>query len=1206
MASNNDLSEEMSSLVRDAWFNIVVHGFTTNTERGQLHLKELRILAIHSKPLVAEQRGEQVESDIELNTVLRRGISQDHETTQKKRLTALLPSRAREIGALSYRKVIFLQAAYLVETLRADAGDCSKALTYFLEPSMRRGEMSSTMEAVTAAVMETYLRKSLTGLNPTFSAPHVAKQLASIFTGCCYRIERVQQAAMNCADRIIRDVPSALCQKSSLFALLEILSLLWVSCLEAETDEYGLRSSFTSSKGHITIEMSDDYGLRRRTLDALYKKAKGWVTAVINIAPANVKGLLQTYLSEYDDEGAYGHISLGRSFASEMGTVIPSMDQRLEAIDRHGECNINTASDFIAQYTTRQEYRYAEALPDHNAEWLRSMHLDERRPSITSKTDKDCDDAVSVLSKLEAQIHKKKHIAITEIRDVLRRAAALLCRSDKDECAIIRYLVSIPFAIFTKHMEPRILMEIAQQWELTSHRKIGIFNGMFIHQDPFYIKEEFAPSDRTLLSSHFNATRLGSPHTEKTFLRILDLTLDSLKHSTGHPLAREIRFQIVLFGLRVLRHTTTLDLPSKYRLKDKILSAALSWFTFAPRWSFGGNRLQLKAETRLLNDVVIAFRSVTMAGSKPTAMLQLMQAKEELLHVLIESEQIRLNVWLDPLRQGRDIQVPAPAKVPNDAALLPLVKTAWNENPSLAIQLVSRFPSARLHQDVRLLLLQFPDKAISEPEAVHILLGDTLPSDVAFQMKYLLYWAPVNPISAVTYFLPSYRNHPFIVQYAMRALESHSVDVTFFYVPQIVQTLRYDDLGYVERYIVETAKFSQLFAHQIIWNMKANAFKDEDSLIPDVVKPTLDKVTNRMIESFSGVDKAFYEREFTFFDEVTSISGKLKPYIKRPKPEKKQKIEEELRKIKVEIGVYLPSNPDGVVIGIDRQSGKPLQSHAKAPYMATFRIKKMDNSIEIWQSAIFKVGDDCRQDVLALQMIAAFRGIFNSVGLDVYVFPYRVTATAPGCGVIDVLPNSISRDILGREAVNGLYDYFISKYGNEDSLRFQEARANFVKSMAAYSIISFLLQFKDRHNGNIMIDDAGHILHIDFGFCFDIAPGGVKFERAPFKLTTEMVAVMGGSTEHQAFKWFEELCVKAYLASRPYTDKLSQLVMLMMDSGLPCFKPESIQHFRDRFVLEKTEAEAALFMRSLVKRSYGSYSTGVYDQFQLLTNGIPY
>lgn len=384
-----------------------------------------------------------------------------------------------------------------------------------------------------------------------------------------------------------------------------------------------------------------------------------------------------------------------------------------------------------------------------------------------------------------------------------------------------------------------------------------------------------------------------------------------------------------------------------------------------------------------------------------------------------------------------------------------------------------------------------------------------------------------------------------------------------------------------------------------------------------------------MIAEFSDVDRSFYEREFTFFDDVTSISGKLKPFIKEPKPVKKQKIEEELRKIKVEVGVYLPSNPDGVVIGIDRKSGKPLQSHAKAPYMATFRIQKTigsmeqadnllqdanknggtdseQNTVEVWQSAIFKVGDDCRQDVLALQMISAFRGIFNNVGLDVYVFPYRVTATAPGCGVIDVLPSSISRDMVGREAVNGLYDYFISRYGNEDSLRFQEARSNFVKSMASYSMISYILQFKDRHNGNIMIDDAGHILHIDFGFCFDIAPGGVKFERAPFKLTKEMVAVMGGSTEHQAYKWFEELTIKAFLASRQYTEKLSQIVLLMMDSGLPCFKPESIQNFKDRFVLEKTDREAADYMRHLIKKSQGSYSTGVYDQFQLITNGIPY
>ncbi|KAI0842260.1 hypothetical protein F5Y06DRAFT_259383 [Hypoxylon sp. FL0890] len=1258
--------DDKHSLIRDAWFNIVVHGFTPLTERGQKYIKELRIMAIHSPPLVAEQRGEQIESDIELNTVLRRANTSDREARQKKQLTELVPSKASDIRGLSYRKVMFLQAAYLVESLRADSGDCTKTLSYYLEPSMRKEDVRGVMEGITATVMEKYLLKTIEAKLPTFSAHYAASQLAAIFCGCCHRIQRVQQAAFYCADKFVREIPSSLCQKSSLFALLELLSLMWTSCLEAETDMYDPRSVFTSKLGHVTVELSDDYAFRKTTLNNLYSRAKSWVSLAINLASSDVKGLLQTYLSEFDDEGAYGHMSLGRSFAVEMGSSIPATDQRLTSLDPVGETAINTASHFIAQYTTRQEYRYGEALPTHGKDLINIMPM-MRRDSFIRAAPSDRADAVTALAHVESRLTGKKTTPLHDVRDILRRAAALLCRSSRDESAITHYLVSIPFRIFTKEsinfgvsiwlgvinenprMESRILAEIAQQWEIVIHKKLGLFSPTLMHPDPFFLKQEFAPSDNEGLarrrqqvhnllaphtrliqffSSHFNATRLGSPDTHRIFLRMLDLTLDALKNSASHPMARELRLRIVLFSLRVLRVSTAVRTSTQWRLKDKILSAGLSWFKFAPKWSFGSNLLQLKTEVRLINDVLAALKAVSYIAAQATGNFKVLAQKETLLQTLLESEQMRLNVWVHPLNEGHHRHlIPHHNKTTLETTLKPLVRVAWTEDPSLAIQLVGRFSIPAIHNEVRWLLLNFPARAIVEPEALPILLGGELPADVRFQLKFLLFWAPVNPVTAVTYFLPAYRNHPFLIQYAMRALEYHSVDVTFFYVPQIVQSLRFDTLGYVERYIIETAQFSQLFAHQIIWNMKANSYKDDDATIPDPIKPALDKVMDKMIGSFSDEDRNFYEREFAFFDEVTSISGKLKPLIKRDKPEKKQKIEEELRKIKVDVGVYLPSNPDGVVIGIDRKSGKPLQSHAKAPYMATFRIKKAkggveeieeaaqemsktgespaENTIEVWQSAIFKVGDDCRQDVLALQMIAAFRGIFHNVGLDVYVFPYRVTATAPGCGVIDVLPNSISRDMLGREAVNGLYDYFISKYGNEDSLRFQHARNNFVKSMAAYSIISFLLQFKDRHNGNIMIDDAGHILHIDFGFCFDIAPGGVKFERAPFKLTGEMLAVMGG-TDNQAFKWFEELCVKSFLACRPHAEKLSQIVLLMMESGLPCFKPESVRYFKERFVLERTEREAAEFVRDLVRKSAGSYSTMVYDQFQLMTNGIPY
>jgi len=80
-------------------------------------------------------------------------------------------------------------------------------------------------------------------------------------------------------------------------------------------------------------------------------------------------------------------------------------------------------------------------------------------------------------------------------------------------------------------------------------------------------------------------------------------------------------------------------------------------------------------------------------------------------------------------------------------------------------------------------------------------------------------------------------------------LAQHPVDVTFFFVPQIVQALRYDDLGelprararqleklnitqyagYVNHFVFDTARISQLFCHQIIWNMKANCYKDDSA-----------------------------------------------------------------------------------------------------------------------------------------------------------------------------------------------------------------------------------------------------------------------------------------------------------------------------------------------------------------------------------------
>ncbi len=54
------------------------------------------------------------------------------------------------------------------------------------------------------------------------------------------------------------------------------------------------------------------------------------------------------------------------------------------------------------------------------------------------------------------------------------------------------------------------------------------------------------------------------------------------------------------------------------------------------------------------------------------------------------------------------------------------------------------------------------------------------------------------------------------------------------------------------------------------------------------------------------------------------------------------------------------------------------------------------------------------------------------------------------------------------------------------------------------------------------------------------------------------------SIDSEPFKWFMELAVKAFLAARPYADSVITLVSLMLDTELPCFKKDTIEHLRGK------------------------------------------
>jgi phosphatidylinositol 4-kinase B len=264
---------------------------------------------------------------------------------------------------------------------------------------------------------------------------------------------------------------------------------------------------------------------------------------------------------------------------------------------------------------------------------------------------------------------------------------------------------------------------------------------------------------------------------------------------------------------------------------------------------------------------------------------------------------------------------------------------------------------------------------------------------------------------------------------------------------------------------------------------------------------------------------------------------------------------------------------------------------------------------------IIKSNDDLRQEAFTMQLIELCQEAFQLADLELWVSPYRIVATGRSTGVVECARNAMSFDALKKRpgyGKGGLREHLqrMTEFTADPGGSFMTAQQNFVHSLAAYSLMSYFFLFKDRHNGNLLLDTAGHVIHIDFGFVFGIAPGGsFSLEMStPFKLTEEMLDVMGG-LRSPLFAEFVTLFCCGFLALQLHCDTFLTLVEITSkDSTFKCFDGRDTQDIvaklRERFCPDLSKEDTISYALDLIKQATTSYGTRQYDLYQYLSQGI--
>lgn len=475
----------------------------------------------------------------------------------------------------------------------------------------------------------------------------------------------------------------------------------------------------------------------------------------------------------------------------------------------------------------------------------------------------------------------------------------------------------------------------------------------------------------------------------------------------------------------------------------------------------------------------------------------------------------------------------------------------------------------------------------------------TSPLQVA-EIPYILKeWAPISSTEALSLLDPKFADLD-VRKYAVSRLENLNDNELMLYMLQLVQALKfelYDDSPLAHFLLRRGLAEPKFLGHQLFWQLISEAHISQ-------IRQRFSAVLVNFIYGIGSYRKEL-KTGYRFTQKLVELNTDL---CKLSHIEATEQFKIRLKDVEIPDEFHLPMDPRLVVDSFILEDCKVMNSKKK-PFWLTFHNAAPFSTEPV--KTMFKVGDDLRQDQLTLQIMKVMEHLWRQNQVDLRMNCYGVLPTGFNQGFIEVVPNSITEQVLQQEGgrwtgvfkTNTMKD-FLEK-NNSSQINLNIAKENFLLSSAGYAVSSCVIGLADRHPGNIMVQRDGHFFHIDFGHFLGNFKKKLGYQRedAPFHFSPACAEALGGVGSEQ-YKRFEETCANAYNILRNNANLLMSMMLLMLGTGIPELqKPEDITYMKNMLNLSLSNEDAAAIFRKYIQMSLDSTKTTVNNWIHNLVVG---